>query len=72
MRICAGTLTVGQRIWPATPCGAGGSGARTPRAALRITTIRDLGDRDYAALALREEYRQKTTVGPELWFLSHH
>lgn len=29
-------------------------------------TRRHLGDRDYAALALREEYRQKTTVGPEL------
>ena len=31
-----------------------------------ITTIRDLGDRDFATLALREEYRQGTTVGPEL------
>ena len=31
-----------------------------------ITTIRDLGDRDFATLSLREEYRQGTTVGPEL------
>ena len=31
-----------------------------------ITTIRDLGDRDYATLSLREEYRQGTTLGPEL------
>lgn len=45
-----------------------GRARRHAAAALRsgITTIRDLGDRDYAALALREEYRQKTTVGPEL------
>ncbi len=37
-------------------------------AALRsgITTIRDLGDRDFATLSLRQEYRQGTTVGPEL------
>jgi imidazolonepropionase-like amidohydrolase len=37
-------------------------------AALRagITTIRDLGDRDFATLSLREEYRKGTTVGPEL------
>lgn len=43
-----------------------GRARRHAAAALRsgITTIRDLGDRDYAALALREEYRQKTTVGP--------
>jgi imidazolonepropionase-like amidohydrolase len=31
-----------------------------------ITTIRDLGDRDFATLSLREEYRRGTTVGPEL------
>ena len=31
-----------------------------------ITTIRDLGDRDFATLSLREEYRQGTTLGPEL------
>ncbi len=31
-----------------------------------ITTIRDLGDRDFAALSLRDEYRQGTAVGPEL------
>jgi len=31
-----------------------------------ITTIRDLGDRDFATLSLREEYRQGTTMGPEL------
>jgi imidazolonepropionase-like amidohydrolase len=37
-------------------------------AALRsgITTIRDLGDRDFATLSLRQEYRQGTTLGPEL------
>jgi imidazolonepropionase-like amidohydrolase len=37
-------------------------------AALRsgITTIRDLGDRDFATLSLRQEYRMGTTVGPEL------
>ncbi len=37
-------------------------------AALRsgITTIRDLGDRDFATLSLRHEYRQGITVGPEL------
>ena len=31
-----------------------------------ITTIRDLGDRDFATLSLREEYRRGTTLGPEL------
>jgi len=31
-----------------------------------ITTIRDLGDRDFATLSLREEYRRGTTMGPEL------
>lgn len=31
-----------------------------------ITTIRDLGDRDFATLSLRNEYRQGATVGPEL------
>jgi imidazolonepropionase-like amidohydrolase len=31
-----------------------------------ITTIRDLGDRDFATLSLRDEYRQGTAVGPEL------
>ena len=31
-----------------------------------ITTIRDLGDRDFATLSLREEYRQGTAMGPEL------
>ena len=31
-----------------------------------ITTIRDLGDRDFATLSLREEYRQGIAVGPEL------
>jgi imidazolonepropionase-like amidohydrolase len=31
-----------------------------------ITTLRDLGDRDYATLTLREEYRQGKAVGPEL------
>jgi imidazolonepropionase-like amidohydrolase len=31
-----------------------------------ITTIRDLGDRDFATLSLREEYRRGTTIGPEL------
>ncbi|AKN16502.1 metal-dependent hydrolase family protein [Mycobacterium haemophilum] len=31
-----------------------------------ITTIRDLGDRDFATLSLRDEYRQGATVGPEL------
>lgn len=31
-----------------------------------ITTIRDLGDRDFATVSLRDEYRQGTTVGPEL------
>ena len=31
-----------------------------------ITTIRDLGDRDFATLPLREEYRRGTTMGPEL------
>lgn len=31
-----------------------------------ITTIRDLGDRDFATLSLRDEYRQGTSVGPEL------
>ena len=41
---------------------------RHAEAALRsgITTIRDLGDRDFAALSLREEYRRGTAVGPEL------
>ncbi|OSC38835.1 amidohydrolase family protein [Mycobacterium decipiens] len=41
---------------------------RHAAAALRsgITTIRDLGDRDFATLSLRDEYRQGTTVGPEL------
>jgi imidazolonepropionase-like amidohydrolase len=31
-----------------------------------ITTIRDLGDRNFVTLSLREEYRQGTTMGPEL------
>jgi imidazolonepropionase-like amidohydrolase len=31
-----------------------------------ITTIRDLGDREFATLSLREEYRRGTTMGPEL------
>jgi imidazolonepropionase-like amidohydrolase len=41
---------------------------RHAEAALRsgITTIRDLGDRDFATLSLREEYRQGIAVGPEL------
>lgn len=41
---------------------------RHAAAALRsgITTIRDLGDRDFATASLRKEYRQGTTVGPEL------
>ena len=45
-----------------------GRARRHAEAALRsgITTIRDLGDRDFATLALREEYRRGTTLGPEL------
>jgi imidazolonepropionase-like amidohydrolase len=41
---------------------------RHAAAALRsgITTIRDLGDRDFVTVSLREEYRQGATVGPEL------
>ena len=31
-----------------------------------ITTVRDLGDRDFATLTLREEYRRGAQVGPEL------
>lgn len=31
-----------------------------------ITTLRDLGDRDFATLTLREEYRRGAQVGPEL------
>ncbi|QUR69494.1 amidohydrolase family protein [Mycobacterium spongiae] len=31
-----------------------------------VTTIRDLGDRDFATLSLREDYRQGTQLGPEL------
>ncbi|WP_421843129.1 amidohydrolase family protein [Mycobacterium sp.] len=38
------------------------------RAALHsgITTIRDLGDREFATVSLRDEYRQGTELGPEL------
>jgi imidazolonepropionase-like amidohydrolase len=45
-----------------------GRARRHAEAALRsgITTIRDLGDRDFVTLSLREEYRQGTSVGPEL------
>jgi imidazolonepropionase-like amidohydrolase len=31
-----------------------------------ITTIRDLGDCDFATVSLRDEYRQGTSLGPEL------
>ena len=45
-----------------------GRARRHAEAALRsgITTIRDLGDRGFATLSLREEYRRGTTTGPEL------
>ncbi len=45
-----------------------GRARRHAQAALSsgITTIRDLGDRDFATLSLREEYRRGTTMGPEL------
>jgi imidazolonepropionase-like amidohydrolase len=41
---------------------------RHAEAALKsgITTIRDLGDRGFATLSLREEYRRGATTGPEL------
>lgn len=41
---------------------------RHAAAALRsgITTIRDLGDRDFATASVRDEYRRGTTLGPEL------
>ncbi|MBY0441071.1 MAG: amidohydrolase family protein [Mycobacteriaceae bacterium] len=41
---------------------------RQAEAALRsgITTIRDLGDCNFATVSLREEYRQGATLGPEL------
>ena len=43
-----------------------GRARRHAEAALRsgITTIRDLGDRDFATLSLREEYRQGKTSPP--------
>jgi len=31
-----------------------------------VTTVRDLGDRDYLALALRDEYRADPEAGPEI------
>jgi imidazolonepropionase-like amidohydrolase len=31
-----------------------------------ITTVRDLGDRSYLSLALRDEYRARVTSGPEI------
>jgi imidazolonepropionase-like amidohydrolase len=45
-----------------------GRARRHADAALRagITTIRDLGDRGFATLSLREEYRRGTRMGPEL------
>jgi imidazolonepropionase-like amidohydrolase len=45
-----------------------GRARRHAEAALRsgITTIRDLGDRGFVTLSLREEYRRGTTTGPEL------
>jgi imidazolonepropionase-like amidohydrolase len=45
-----------------------GRARRHAGAALRsgITTIRDLGDRGFATLSLREEYRRGTSMGPEL------
>ena len=45
-----------------------GRARRHAAAALRagITTIRDLGDRDFTVLSLREEFRRGTSVGPEL------
>ncbi len=45
-----------------------GRARRHAEAALRagITTLRDLGDRDFVTLSLREEYRRGTALGPEL------
>lgn len=45
-----------------------GRARRHAKAALRsgITTIRDLGDRGFATLSLREEYRSGIITGPEL------
>ncbi len=61
-------LTVGQRIWPATPCGAGGTGAtaRRGRVTFRITTIRVSATVTITTLALRESIGERATVGPEL------